>query len=184
MKKTALWILLIMIATFGVAQEEDQDREIETLLGDEITFTGFGGPWMNFTSINGSFTHMMGGGGGVILNQVFYFGGYGYGNTNAIDYDLGQLDFGYGGIMAGYIHQGNKAIHPTVGLMMGWGEVKLRDSNLKDNVFVLHPMAEVEMNITRFFKTGIGAGYRYVTGIGSFPGLNDRNREATRKDHQ
>ena len=173
-KKLACLSALLIISMAVFAQEKDEEP-LETILGEELSISGFGGPWMSFTSINGKFTHMMGGGGGVLLNQSLYLGGYGYGNTNPITYDPGELEFGYGGLMAGYIHESRRALHPNLGLMVGWGDIRLMETDLKDNIFVLQPMAEVEVNFTRFMKVGLGVGYRYVTGVDLLPGLTNKN---------
>jgi hypothetical protein len=174
MKKITLLVAVLMLS-FSVFSQEKEEDQLQTILGDEISISGFGGPWMSFTSINGEYTHMMGGGGGVLLNQSLYLGGYGYGNTNPISYEPGELEFGYGGLMAGYIHESRRAIHPNLGVMIGWGDIRLNETGLKDNIFVLQPMAEVETNITRFMKIGLGVGYRYVTGVNALPGLNNKN---------
>lgn len=170
MKKFVSVVLLVLTTTIVFSQE---DGEFETLFGEGTSFSGFGGPWMTFTTINGEFAHMMGGGGGVLLNKSFYFGGYGYGLTNNISHLNETIDFGYGGLMAGYIFNSNKALHPMIGLQMGWGDISFRDTEISDQVYVLSPQVELEMNMTRFFKIGLGAEYRYVMGVESLTGLSD-----------
>ena len=173
--KKITFLLAFLMLSFSVFSQEKEEDQLQTILGDEISISGFGGPWMSFTSINGEFAHMMGGGGGLLLNQSLYLGGYGYGNTNPISYELGELEFGYGGLMAGYIHESRRAIHPNLGVMIGWGDIRLKETDVDDNIFVLQPMAEAESNITQFMKIGLGVGYRYVTGVNTLPGLNDKN---------
>jgi hypothetical protein len=162
MKRIILFSLILIASTAIIAQEDD---EFETIFGQDTQFSGFGGPWMNFTTLNGEFAHMMGGGGGVLLNSSFYFGGYGYGLTNQINYQGDKLDFGYGGLMTGYIFNSNEALHPMIGFQMGWGDISMKDTELSDQVYVLNPIVELEMNLTQYFKIGVGAGYRYVSGV-------------------
>jgi len=72
-----------------------QDSEIQTLFSGSTRISGFGGPLMSFTTVNGQFAHMMGGGGGVLLGD-FFIGGYGEGLTNGIPVNEYRLDFGHG----------------------------------------------------------------------------------------
>ncbi|NJM14421.1 MAG: hypothetical protein HC896_02725 [Bacteroidales bacterium] len=100
----------------------NNDDRLQTLFGDsEVRFSGFGGPMMNFSSIGSNFAHYMGGGGGVIINNVF-FGGFGYGLTNPIELSDGasELNFGYGGLWLGVSAMGNEAVHPALNLKVGW----------------------------------------------------------------
>ena len=170
MKKLTIITCLLLITTAAFSQEED---EFETLFGPGTRFSGFGGPWMTFTTINGDFSHMMGGGGGVLLNSSFYFGGYGYGSTNRISYQGDNMEFGYGGLMTGFIFNSKKAIHPMVGFQMGWGDISMENLNITDQVYVLTPLVELEMNLTQFFKLGIGASYRYVSGVDNVGNLKN-----------
>ena len=73
---------------------------------------------MGFTQIDGDITHMMGGGGGILLDEI-YLGGYGIGSTTKIqsklsNYDNGEMEFGHGGFILGYTFMGKKAIHPSI----------------------------------------------------------------------
>ncbi|MBN1180979.1 MAG: hypothetical protein JXB49_01740 [Bacteroidales bacterium] len=137
--------------------------------------SGFGGPFMTFSSFDGQFCHMMGGGGGIMVGD-FFFGGYGLGSTNNItgvrDNQEIDLDFGHGGFWFGYSFKPKKALHPAIHLQTGWGNISEEyDSDFRvnytpevDNVFVLNPTLELEMNFTRFFRLGVGANYRFVFG--------------------
>ncbi len=129
--------------------------------------SGFGGPTMSFTSINGEFAHMMGGGGGVIINNLF-LGGYGEGLTNTLNVGgssyLSDFDFGHGGFWVGYEIARKKVIHPVISTRMGWGGIsgynEITRKYIDDNVFVIIPSISAEINLTRFFKVNIGAEYR------------------------
>ena len=43
---------------------------------------------------------------------------------------------------------------------------------IESSVFVAEPGAHLELNVTRWFRPGIGAGYRYVNGS-DLPGVTD-----------
>jgi len=173
MKKSLLLIVILTGALVSYAQES---REYQTIFdGKALNISGMGGPFMQFTSVAGEFAHMMGGGGAVLING-FFFGGYGLGLTNQIiDYKGGDLSrkltLGHGGFWTGYVLGGNRAIHLTMSTLIGFGEFGLAslDSDLPiypDRFFVLAPTAEVELNLARYFRIGAGASYNLYTGIG------------------
>jgi hypothetical protein len=173
-------ISLLIISMFLIVNLFSQDKEIQTLFGAGIRISGFGGPFMSFTTANGEFAHMMGGGGGILLGD-FFFGGYGEGLTNYIENIQGgdQIEFGHGGFWTGYTFWGAKPIHPAISFQIGWGGISLRDpqdqqTTYDDNVFVVNPTVECEMNFTKFFRLSIGANYRLVTGVNT---LNLSNQD-------
>lgn len=188
MKKSILLIAAILIGFYANAQDE-----YRTIFGDGNInkIRGFGGPMMGFTDIDGSFAHLMGGGGGVILNDKFMIGGFGYGLTNRIDaertnkdgkliYDDLYLEFGYGGMWFAYTIKGSAPIHPVINLQFGNGNISLVNSNnspagYSDNLFILNPAIELEMNITRFFRMSVGGNYRMAFGVNKIEGFEDKD---------
>lgn len=171
MKKIALFIISSLITFTLFSQEQTEKHEIQTLFGSGVRISGFGGPFMSFTVANGEFAHMMGGGGGIILNN-FFFGGYGEGLTNFIENTPGgdKIEFGHGGFWTGYSFLGTKPVHPAVSCQIGWGGITLANPNTQetynnDNVFVITPTVECELNFFSFFRLSVGANYRFVTGV-------------------
>ncbi|MFC2136987.1 hypothetical protein ACFLTE_02320 [Bacteroidota bacterium] len=179
MKKSILLFVAILIGFIVTAQDD-----YRTIFGDGNIkkIRGFGGPLMTFTTIDGEFAHMMGGGGGIILNDQLIFGGFGSGVTNRINaertvngstlYEDQEVDFGYGGLWFGYIINGNAPIHPVIHTQLGWGSLEIMDKNdfiahSTDPVFILNPIVEIEMNITRFFRLSVGGNYRFGFGVGT-----------------
>ena len=171
MKKATLLlvILTITIAAFS------QDREYRTIFDNrDLRISGMGGPFMQFTAVAGEFAHMMGGGGAVLLND-FHFGGYGLGLTNAIpDFVNGntndRLSLGHGGFWLGYAFFGEKPIHINFSTLIGWCEIGIMQYDeyypfLRDKVFALVPIIEVELNLTKYFRIGAGATYNLITGV-------------------
>lgn len=171
--KKKIFVLMILLLSVPVlfAQEE-------TLVSGKVTNGGFGGPVVKFTSINSHFGVLVGGQGGWIINHTFAIGGGGYGLANNIKTDkiiLGEqqlLNLGYGGVELHYIHNSEKLIHCTVSLLIGAGAVSYRhpnnwegswDTNVK-TFFALEPTVRVMLNVTSFFRVGIGGGYRLLTG--------------------
>lgn len=166
MTRKATLLALMLAATLTTFSQE---KEFQTIFDNkDLRISGMGGPFMQFTTVAGEFGHMMGGGGAVLLNN-FFFGAYGLGLTNAIpDYvnqnPSDQLTLGHGGFWLGYSLFGDKPIHFTFSSLIGWGEFGvIQDYGaypfVRDQIFVLSPTAEVELNLTRYFRIGAGVSY-------------------------
>jgi hypothetical protein len=119
--------------------------------------------------VNGYSTLLTGGGGGVLLND-FFIGGYGMGNTTNITYKNSDMSMSYGGLWVGYSHHAKRAIHPAFFLETGWGRIKSPSESgatFNDRIFVVNPEIELEANIARFFRISVGINYRIVGGLDS-----------------
>ena len=176
MKKLIVLFISILCCLSVFTQEE----EIQTIFKKGTRISGFGGPFMDFTLINQEFAHMMGGGGGILLGD-FFFGGYGEGLNNYIDVSENQIQFGHGGFWTGYSLFGHKSIHPCISAQIGWGSIEQIDNDYSyyepDNVFVVNPTIELEMNFLKWFRLSIGANYRLVTGVNTLD-LTDNDMSA------
>jgi len=173
MKRLAIVLLLCFISLPLLAQEE-------TLIGGEMESGGFGGPVVKFGSINGESGIFVGGRGGWIINHTFILGGGGYGLTNDVKakvlgpYGQRYLNFGYGGVELEYIAQSDKLIHLSVMTLIGGGGVGWKDESIRsgmngdtDAFFVIEPAAQMNLNITKYFRLSAGVSYRYVSGVNS-----------------
>ncbi|MGB0523490.1 MAG: hypothetical protein ACPGJS_11055 [Flammeovirgaceae bacterium] len=170
---------MLFLLGFACSIQAQDSEKMQYLLDGNVKVSGFGGPTIDFSSIKGELAVSNGGGGAVLLNNTYFFGGYGTGLSNRIQLDVGSIDnanlrFGHGGLWLGYIHKPEQMIHFGGSLKLGWGHVDLdqRDFNiigsprlLDDNVFVLVPQGEVEVNVTKWFKINAALGYRAVTGL-------------------
>lgn len=67
-------VLTIFLAGTMMLMANAQDNEIQTLFGGGTRISGMGGPMMSFSSIGGELAHMMGGGGGILLGDLFLGG--------------------------------------------------------------------------------------------------------------
>jgi hypothetical protein len=164
--KRAIFFGLIATAAFTLT---GQDREYRTIFDNQdLRISGMGGPFMQFTTVAGEFGHMMGGGGAVLIND-FFIGGYGLGLTNAIpdfvnDHTNDRLSLGHGGFWIGYSLFGEKPIHLAISSLIGWGEFGIMQYDayypfIRDKIFVLAPTVEAEINLTRYLRIGVGATY-------------------------
>lgn len=189
MKKLTLLSILLLVTGFIFAQqtisfgdfvnEEDEkaekkekkfdDPQMKTVMNSfEVKrISGFGGPTMSYTTLNGEFAVLTGGGGGVAINNLF-IGGYGEGLSTSMstNNNVQIREFGHGGFWVGYEFMREKMIHPVVSTRAGWGRVRGYDNNdyFNKSIFVVTPTVSAEINFTRFFKVNIGAEYRVTLG--------------------
>jgi len=171
MKSFILLFFALTVSTLSIAQTE-------TLFGNDTDFGGFGGPMVEFSNVNGQLVGDVGGGGALIINN-FFVGGYGLGNDAAsIDYQEQKydIDFGHGGFWLGYALKEHKLVHLYTSFKVGWGSAELKidgDKKFDDNLLALSPDIGVEFNITNWFKLGVTGGYRYVSGIENLADLSN-----------
>ncbi|MBN1924656.1 MAG: hypothetical protein JW798_02365 [Prolixibacteraceae bacterium] len=188
MKKIAFLLILVLPTLMLHAQKWDLDgfddeNEVKTVM-NSITIhriSGFGGPTMSYSTINGEFAFLTGGGGGIIINN-FFLGGYGEGVSNSYsignENSLRNFEFGHGGFWLGYELFPKMMIHPVISSRIGWGSIKGSHSkigDIVDPVFVLVPTVSVELNLTRFFKMNLGAEYRRTFNVNNIPDMNDND---------
>lgn len=180
------WILLtgILITCMSTSFSQEE-KEMKYILSgpNRPSISGFGGPFVEFSAVEGEMAVFVGGGGAILLGQSLFIGGYGEGlTTGHYRYDLSsvtniqepKISLGHGGFWLGYIVNSFKAVHLSTSLKIGWGQISLYDAYYSydptdymanDGVFVLIPQLEMEMNLTPWFKVNIGAGYRWMTGM-------------------
>ncbi len=180
-----MFMLLTSIGGANIYHIERIPREStdETLITERTTIGFFGGPVVKFSEVNDEFAVLVGGYGGFVINRAFMFGGGGYGLTNEITtglYPYGPLYLkcGYGGVMLGYVLGSRKIAHLCFHSLIGGGAVSLEPDYLydwyDDAFFVFEPGIDLEFNITRHFRMGIGGTYRFVEGIDTY-GLTDED---------
>jgi len=192
MKKLFFLIALLCFSTgVLVAQdEENPDKkkknsdEIQTIAGD-ISHHGF--HWgFSFTGTNIGDANepalLIGGRLAWTINRVFALGFEGKGlipsvtiNNISPDYQVRPL-MGYGGFFIEPILFSNKVVHATipiatgsgwVGYVRDWNDERhldLDDSGVIDQYifWYFEPGANVEVNITRYFRVAAGVSYRYL----------------------
>ena len=172
-----LFIALIFLITASVLLSQEK-----TILSGEVEHGGYGAPVVKFTQIHDQFGLLLGGRGGWIINHTFAMGIGGYGLVNKIDLDdtifdyANRLMMGYGGFEIEIIINSDEIVHFTFHALIGGGAINYWDEDYFHNVhwdswetadefFVAEPSFNVDMNITSFFRIGIGAGYRFISGV-------------------
>jgi hypothetical protein len=156
---------------------------------------GYGGLEFKGTSIKDRAALLVGGRGGWIISNTFSIGLglYGLTTTHEVYRDKSPnylfsdssnyyLRFFYGGIIIEYINSSNSLIHLTGNVLIGSGVAfnslalniyndNYNRQNNNDGIddisafFVCEPSLMADINITKFFRIGVGGSYRYVSSL-------------------
>lgn len=180
-----LQFILFFFAALNLSAQD------ETIFGEVDRIGAFGGPIFEFSDFGDNPNTAVGGGGALILDN-FFLGGYGMGSIDFSDIQfdsltapgLQGLNFGHGGIWLGITPKQEKAIHPFASVKLGWGKVEYEvtpnpaedSEKVKDRVFVVTPEVGVEFNVFDFFRLAASANYRLTDGIDeNLNGLQDKD---------
>lgn len=183
MKKLIIFLLLGLSSGLIMAQGEDD--KLETLFNKPEKIRGYLGPIMNITTLDGETAYMQGFNAAAILNDHFIVGFYNLNLENNIfsnndEYIGNQIDFEHRGVLLGYIFMPQKAIHFSASLFTGRGNLNIYDEPTDTwiddrNIFILTPGVEAEFNITKFFRIGVGANYRFAMDVDQFDNYNNND---------
>ncbi len=175
--KITICFLLLSAAIFA---QDDQ-----TLFDDVNRIGGWGGPLFEYTNLDKDVEVNSGGGGALILDD-FFLGGYGMGNSELSKVGVlatDEVNFKHGGFWIGYVPLQGKVVHPYLSARFGWGKARykqkaLNDPDLilaerRDNIFVMTPEVGFELNIFSFFRIAATGSYRLVNGLDDVPNFTD-----------
>lgn len=186
MKKVLLILLTILVTgILATAQEvvtekvkknrDNSGNEIRTLFGRHRSNGGYGAFWMGYSIVDQRHALQFGGRGSWVIQHSFAigFGGTGFINENHYDAILDKNVFltgGYGGLYLEPIVMPRSPVHVAFPVLIGAGGVSFVssddpdwDSNFVEDYeafLIIEPGAEVEMNLTRFMRLGMGVTYR------------------------
>ncbi len=180
-----MYLFFILSLFTGMMQlyAQQEEETTQSILSDKTILSGFGSPFVEFSSVNNQFAVCVGGGGALMINHTVFIGGYFEGITTnhymddlkiIVNIEDPKISFEHGGIWMGYVYKPKKAVHGSLSLKLGWGEIDLEgdeyavppniDYDVRDRIFSIIPQVEVEFNMTKWFKINLGAGYRFITG--------------------
>jgi hypothetical protein len=168
-------------------QARAQKQEIKTIFSQPAKVTGFGALEAKYSKVNEQYGTLLGVNGGVIINRHFTLGlaAYGLSSSNKVESNNPNQDqflySGYGGLLLGYNIFPKEIIHFNFPLLLGYGRFEVTDRdyfndfvrneefNLDDriehsNALVIEPGVEMEINVAKFFRIGLGTSYRMVHG--------------------
>ncbi|MCE5249823.1 hypothetical protein LLG96_06335 [bacterium] len=173
-------LIILVLLVFGAADSYGDEETLFKNSGD-FELNGFwGGPGVSVTSINGNAELLVGGRGGIIINNSFNVGGGGWGlvtepkapskaRSAYPGRDL-KLDFDYGGFIFEYDFRPKQLTHCSVYSLIGSGNVSYCDKDddsfkVSDSFFVFEPGIEGTVNVTKWFRLSAGASYRVIAGM-------------------
>ena len=175
-----------------MAQDDNSksSQEYRTLFNsDEMTHGGYGAVLLNYSKIDGKDAFLAGMRGMWIINHGIGIGIGGYGFASDLKYENPpgsspedyNLAGGYGGLVIEPIIAAKHPVHVSFPVLIGAGGVAYIRNYWKtyphhpdeytyytedaSAYFVLEPGVELEFNMVKFFRIGLGAYYRYTSDI-------------------
>jgi hypothetical protein len=152
-----------------------RERPVETLIQGRPVIGLFGGPVLKYSYLDERFAFIVGGRGAISFYDIFAIGGGGYGLVNEIRVPNSQspyeqyLSFGYGGVILEFLIASHKVVHLSMHTLIGGGGLYYHDyywrTSGDDVFFVLEPGLDLELNVSRYFRIGMGGTYRFVNGV-------------------
>ncbi len=172
-------MILALLAVFALTV----NAQHETLFGNARVVGGFGAPIIEW-GLGNDLTTSVGGGGALVIDN-FFIGGYGMGSIDfeslIQDEDIERIELGHGGFWLGYTLAPYKIVHLYTSARIGWGGVGIdvtpgssfpRDV---DNVFVFTPELGLELNVAKWFRVAGTVGYRFVDGVNENLGFYEKD---------
>ena len=170
-----LILVLISLCCSSILLEA---QKTETLFGRARSVGAFGGPIVEY-QYSGSEVDVLAGGGGALIINDFFIGGYGVGSAPSSVFDIPDirsLDFAHGGLWFGATYKKENLVHFFSSVKLGWGGIGIEfdddDFDYEDDISVIQPEAGLEVNVFRWFRVAGTASYRFVDGIDANTGLD------------
>jgi hypothetical protein len=153
------------------------DQAPQTLIGPDgfLRHSGwYVAPSFGATGVDGHAGYLTGLRGAWVLNRTFGIGlaGNGFGwdvyHPDSLSSPDRRMAGGYGGVLLQYNLASDQLVHGFVDTTIGGGAAcyDVHDANQWDRCsstalfFVFEPSANVELNVTKFMRVAVGAGYR------------------------
>lgn len=174
--KQLTFLTVLLLSVFALQAQH------ETLFNKARVVGAFGGPIMEFGLGNNQYT-AVGGGGAIVINS-FFFGGYGVGSIDFEqlyeDGEVDVLDMGHGGFWLGGTFQPYRLVHVYGSARVGWGAINVDFNDTEpytdlDKIFVFTPEIGVELNLTSWMRVAGTVGYRMVEGTSDERGYTNED---------
>lgn len=189
----SFYLILLLASGIAYTQTNSKSDDPKYLVDlTEVKLTGFGNTHAEVSMVDGSPAYTSGVAGAFLFNYKFYAGIYSINlesrhmvdgvypdehdpiNNPLSPITCNRIRFNHGGLMFGYIHNPNKLWHINTNLKLGSGRIALYDNDIdfsefdeyyRDWVAVITPEIGFEVNLARWCKFGVSAGYRFVTAV-------------------
>ena len=177
MKKHLFFVLAATFFGLCNSLAAQDNSEANTLLGDGASISTenlgfFVAPAYGITSMDGSSSSLFNLRGGLNIKDKFSFGGYFTMSLNEINPESETIqnvymDYWSAGGFAEYTLLSKKVFHMTFPLYFGYGEVEMDNENGgaglgEATFFQIEPFALLEINLHKYARLNLGAGYRFV----------------------
>jgi hypothetical protein len=191
MLSSTAWAQDASVSPDGLNESVTRDRGPATLFGPgkSPAIGGYGGVGVMYSRVDHNNVALVCGQGALLLDHQFSVGLAGCGMPSRVDGSAytgvrdDRLELGYGGLMLRYNLLWRDVVNVSLGGIVGGGGVAIgqwndrdweddQDMRMHDAIFVAEPQATVDVNVTRWFRAGIGGGYRFVSGTNT-PGLSN-----------
>ncbi len=178
MKKNKLFVLaLAFVTAYSTPMKAQENADTQTLFGasSELSMRDLGfwvAPSYGFTQMDGDAASLFHLRGGVAIKDKLSFGAFYQVSLNEIfprseSISNVYMDYWALGGFAEYTLWSKRLFHLTFPLYLGFGEVQM-DNDFGDaglgeaNFFQIEPSALLELNLNRYVRLNVGAGYRFV----------------------
>jgi hypothetical protein len=184
-----IYFLAVLLLCAGIIQAQEDDNQygndqFKTIFGGR-SIGGYGGFGLGYSMIDSRHALTFDARGGIVMGHSLSMGIGGAGFINEYEYDPQinkdvSLVGGYGGFYIEPILFPKMPVHLSFPVFVGMGGAAytsfVKDENgdyTQDNeieetssiFLVIEPSAELEFNLTRFFRLAAFLSYRYTSGV-------------------
>lgn len=192
--KNLIFVSICMLCSLNLFPQEQASKNIsgqdknqegmKTLFGNnrKVDNGGWGGFTLGYTRVNGMDAFLSGGRGGWLIDHRITIGGGGYAFATDMSWDVQTMPTadnyalagGYGGLLLEPIIAPFKPLHISIPVLIGGGSAGVVDNmdyhgnynyDSYSACFVLEVGIDLELNIVKFFRLAVNAGYRYTSNL-------------------
>jgi hypothetical protein len=180
MKRLLITMIVTLVVSVYAGSAQEEPGKMKTLAGPGTSSGGYGAFTMGYSVIDDRSSFEFGFRGMWIMNHTIALGIGGSGFMTQPVYDPGDdtdnfLSGGYGGLIIEPIVIPLEPVHVAFPILIGGGGISRIKTDWDDwddweewedympptqFYMLIQPGAEVELNVTHFFRIGLGASYR------------------------